>query len=81
METNCTIVIDRTDNNYRPRVSNVRIPVKNGLFPDENSTNNTDIFRVDSVVWSQQGSKRGVVSVQLDNSKPVCMMGYCCKYI
>ena len=74
METNCTVVISLTS---ATRVSHITIPIKNGLFPDGNTTdnNNTDGFYVDSVVWSQKKQQRGLVLVQLNNTKQVHING------
>ena len=73
-ETFCTTKICTSQDCNNERVSRIRIPVKNGFFPDRNeSTNITGKFDVDSVTWTQRGTQRGIVSVQLRNFKQVCI--------
>ena len=61
---------------------NITIPVKDGLFPEIedgntlNMNNKTDNNSIDScesksVIWTPQGTQRGLLSVQLVNSRQV----------
>lgn len=73
MEAYCTVKTCNTvecENRDRLCSFDVTIPVKNGLFLEE-STNDTGTFESRSIIWSQQGIRRGILSVQLQNSKQV----------
>lgn len=75
MKTYCTVnICDTEDCEYQKESHNITIPVEDGLFP--RSDNTTGIFESRSVSWLQHGARRGIISVQLQNSKQVHSYNY-----
>ena len=59
METSCTVKICNTEDcENQEELHDIIIPIKDGLFANE-------------LIWSQQGTQRGALSVQLQNTKQV----------
>ena len=83
METYCTVNICNAKGcGYLGESCNTTIPVKDGLFTDnedgntlnmnnETDNNSTDNCESKSVTWSPQGTRRGLLSIQLVNSRQV----------
>ena len=59
----------------------ITLPLNNGKFisntstDNDNNNNDTGTFESKSVVWAQQGTQQGILSVQLQNSKQVHIVG------
>ena len=73
METYCSVTTCNRENcgNQEQLCSfDITIPIKDGTFPMIEEGNNTGNL-TKSVTWSQQGTQRGIVLVQLQNSKQV----------
>ena len=73
VETHCTVkTCDEGDCVDQGRLCSfgIKIPIKDGSFPEIEDGNNTES---NSVIWSKQGIRQGTLSVQLQNSEQVYM--------
>ena len=77
METYCTVKFcDTEDCENQKESHDIAISVKDGTFPDD-----TGIF-TNEAIWALQGTRRGTLSVELQNTKQVHIITnrpYLCK--
>ena len=68
VETYCTVNICNTEDcENQKEIHNITIPVKDGFFPEIDNGR----LESNSVSWLAQGTRRGTISVELENSKKV----------